>query len=181
MINKKGFTLIEVMTVVFIIGILASISLPFLIGYARDARNDRAKSILHIIAQGYKNFKTDFSRASTKLSNDALGNKVNIPNQACSAAAEEGTLSPLTKFTTAATLAAGSISYTDLVYCSYIPNMNYGSNNTSYNFYLGPSTNCCQAAIAANALACMIGADSGDYGSNYCAYIAESGGLKEVH
>lgn len=164
--NKKGFTLIEVMTVVFIIGILVALSLPFLIGYVRDARNDRAKSILHLLAQGYKNFATDFSRASTHLTNpqNGLGNKIAI--ESCDISKFTGTT-----FT--------NLSYKDLIYCSYIPNLDYA--NTSYQFYLGPASACCQSAATNSALACMKGNDSGEYGTSYCAYIAENGGLREEH
>ena len=58
--NNKGFTLTEVMVVVRVIGILVALSIPFLIGYVREARNDRAKALLYIIAQGYRNFKMDY-------------------------------------------------------------------------------------------------------------------------
>ena len=50
--NKKGFTLIELMIVIAIIGILAAIAIPQFAKYRRKAYNSAALSDL-------KNFRTD--------------------------------------------------------------------------------------------------------------------------
>ena len=167
MLNKKGFTLVEVMTVVIIIGILAALSVPFLLGYARDARNDRAKSVLYLVAQGYKNFKADFPSALDRLDFSVSLEKVN-------------NLSPnVTSCSLSEIVGSASLDYTALIKCSYIPNLNYGDMN--YKFYLGGPADCCQAAAAdgVGALACMQGDDTGDYDSSYCAYIDKDNILQE--
>ena len=167
MLNKKGFTLVEVMTVVIIIGILAALSVPFLIGYARDARNDRAKSVLYLVAQGYKNFKADFPSALNRLDFSASLEKINNLNQN----AINCSLSEI--------VGSASLDYTALIKCSYIPNLNYGDMN--YKFYLGGPEDCCQAATGESigALACMQGNDTGNYDSSYCAYIDKDNILQE--
>lgn len=167
MLNKKGFTLVEVMTVVIIIGILAALSVPFLLGYSRDARNDKAKSVLYLIAQGYKNFKADFPSALNRLDFSASLEKINNLNQN----AINCSLSEI--------VGSASLDYTALIKCSYIPNINY--SNMRYKFYLGGPEDCCQAAAAdgVGALACMQGDDTGDYDSSYCAYIDKDSFMHE--
>lgn len=159
--NNKGFTLTEVLVVVIIIAILVAISVPFLLGYARDARNDRAKSALILIAQGYKNFKTDFpgvtippgSRQVTRQDLVANSEGCSIPPSSAAAA--------------------------DLITCGYIVNRDYA--NLKYNFYIGNSCNC--NGSSATDLACMIGndGDAGDpFGSGYCAFIDKNNTLIEA-
>ena len=162
--NKKGFTLVEVMTVVIIVGILVAVSMPFLIGYSRDARNDRAKSILYLVGQGVKNFRSDFSQVNINTAS-AFGNRQNLNQNAvdCDLSRFTGTTNP-----------ANPVTYVDLIKCSYIPNINYA--DTQYLFFIGGG--CC--AEADGAFACMIGADGGNFGANYCAYIDIDQNLHEV-
>ena len=167
MLNKKGFTLVEVMTVVIVISILAALSVPFLLGYSRDARNDKAKSVLYLVAQGYKNFKADFPFALDRLNIDDSLAKINNLNQN----AINCSLSDI--------VGSANLNYTALIKCSYIPNINY--SNMRYKFYLGGSANCCQAAAASGigALACMQGDDTGEYDDSYCAYIDKDSFMHE--
>jgi prepilin-type N-terminal cleavage/methylation domain-containing protein len=145
MVNNKGFTLTEVMVVIIVIGILASLSIPYLLGYAREARNDRAKTVLHMIAQGYKNFQNDFPGATVSNINSNITRPASL---------DSCTITTDNTFT-----------IETLIACSYLPNIDYGK--LKYSFYLGGS--CCNAS--SGAVACMKGADGGDFGSNYCAYI----------
>ena len=160
--NNKGFTLTEVLVVVIIIAILVAISVPFLLGYAREARNDRAKSALILIAQGYKNFKTDFpgviippgSRQVSRQNLVANSTDCTIPSSDTAAAS-------------------------DLIKCGYIVNRDYA--NMKYSFYIGNSCNC--VGSSATDLACMIGndGDAGDpFGSSYCAFVDRNNTLIEA-
>jgi|GEM_PF-2842851 prepilin-type N-terminal cleavage/methylation domain len=163
--NKKGFSLIEVMTVVIILGILASLSIPWVIGYVRDARNDRAKSVLIMIAQGFKNFRNDFSQYTVNsigpIFRQNLQQHVNLNSCNEALVAVEN----------------NTVNYDFLIRCSYLPNIDYAA--LKYNFYLSGAA-CSSCGGTANDLACMIGADTGDYCPSYCAYIDRDNNLHEV-
>lgn len=70
--NKKGFTLVEIIVVLVILGILSAMCIPFVLGYVNDARNARyiaeARSIYLVmqveeakyIAEGRGMKATDF-------------------------------------------------------------------------------------------------------------------------
>lgn len=168
--NNKGFTLTEVMVVIIVIGILAALSVPFLVGYAREARNDRAKAILYMVAQGVKNFRSDFPGKS--LANSGYGPlaKQNLTANTV-----------YCNFTNIETNTSYNLSFRDLIYCSYIPNIDYGE--LKYNFYLGNGNGNCSACGAgvSSAFACMVGDDGGDFNSNYCAYVDINNTLHEVN
>jgi prepilin-type N-terminal cleavage/methylation domain-containing protein len=81
--NTKGFTLIELVIVIVIIGILATISVPIYRGYTRRAMAAEANSLAGAIANSekayYAEHSTYFTAASTTndttLSVDASSNK----------------------------------------------------------------------------------------------------------
>lgn len=167
--NNKGFSLVEIMTVVIILGILASLSIPFVMGYVRDAKNDRAKSVLYIIAQGFKNFKNDFSHftlnTDAAITQQSLNSNSNTDS--CRDALEA--------------INNNQVDYTFLIKCSFIPNLDY--SKLPYNFYLGNSSSCDSACgqLPAGNLACMVGTENdGDYCDDYCAYIDRDNNLREV-
>jgi len=54
--NQKGFTLIELMIVVAIIGILAAIAIPQFASYRRRAQDSAAKSALKNLATAQENY-----------------------------------------------------------------------------------------------------------------------------
>ena len=152
-----------------ILGILASLSIPFVIGYVRDARNDRAKSVLIMIAQGYKNFRTDFSQYT--IDDDGpieqldLQNHVNL--NACNEALSD------------AENHDNEVGYDFLIRCSYLQNLDYEA--LKYHFYLsGAACSACGGGTA-NDLACMIGNENAgsDYDDRYCAYIDRDNNLHE--
>lgn len=57
MINKKGFTLIELIVVIAILGILALFLVPSFIGYADDAQKATCDANRHLIERSYKFYK----------------------------------------------------------------------------------------------------------------------------
>ncbi|MCZ6517386.1 MAG: type II secretion system major pseudopilin GspG [Gammaproteobacteria bacterium] len=63
--GSAGFTLIEIMVVVVILGILAAIVAPNIIGRVEQARVTRAKTDIQTIAAALKMFRIDNSRYPT--------------------------------------------------------------------------------------------------------------------
>ncbi|MGA1868196.1 MAG: type IV pilin protein [bacterium] len=58
--NKKGFTLIELMIVVAIIGILAAIAIPNFLNFRNKAKSAEAKSNLGAIRSCQETYNTEF-------------------------------------------------------------------------------------------------------------------------
>lgn len=63
--RQRGFTLIEIMVVVVIMGILAALVVPKLMGRADDARIQAARSDIATIMQAMKLYKLDNNRYPT--------------------------------------------------------------------------------------------------------------------
>lgn len=65
--NKKGFTLVELLVVVAIIGILASIAIPQFAAYRERAHNGAANSDLRTVMTSQETYFVDFEEyANTK-------------------------------------------------------------------------------------------------------------------
>ena len=58
--DKKGFTLIELMIVVAIIGLLAAIAVPQFAEYRRKAQDNRAKQVLHQLSKAQEDYYIQF-------------------------------------------------------------------------------------------------------------------------
>lgn len=63
----RGFTLIEIMVVVVIMGILAALIVPKLMGRTDDARIIAAKQDIATVMQALKLYKLDNQRYPTKI------------------------------------------------------------------------------------------------------------------
>jgi general secretion pathway protein G len=74
--DQRGFTLIEIMVVVIIIGILAAIVAPNVIGRVDDAQITKAKAEISNIENAMKFYRLDnFSYPSTEQGLESLVNK----------------------------------------------------------------------------------------------------------
>jgi len=149
--NKKGFSMAELLAVMAIMAILAAVSVPFLRNYMLNAANDKAKSTLQVIAQGYKNFLADYPNATVS------GPIVSTDGSATPCSGVVRTATP-----------ANPVGV--LFSCNYIQNITL---NQPYAFSVG-------AAACAGNLACMVGTASGRFCSAYSAWIDVFGDLHET-
>jgi len=79
--QQQGFTLIEIMVVVIIIGILAAIVAPNVIGRVDDAQITKAKAEINNIESALKFYRLDnFAYPTTEQGLQALVSKPSDPN-----------------------------------------------------------------------------------------------------
>lgn len=63
--NRGGFTLIEIMVVIIILGLLAAIVMPRIVGQTDRARYEQAKVQMRILEDALKRYKLDSGRFPT--------------------------------------------------------------------------------------------------------------------
>lgn len=94
--NSRGFTLVEILIVVIILGILAAIVIPQFTNASSDARNNSVAATLQTMRGQIELFKiqhADTPPAATALSTVLTG-KTNAADTTTVAAAGTGTLGP---------------------------------------------------------------------------------------
>lgn len=80
-IRERGFTLIEIMVVVIIIGLLAAIVAPQVIGRVDDAQIEKARADVRNIETALKFYRLDnFAYPTTEQGIESLVTKPNDPN-----------------------------------------------------------------------------------------------------
>jgi prepilin-type N-terminal cleavage/methylation domain-containing protein len=158
-INKKGFSMAELLAVIAIMAILAAVSSPFIRDYMKAAANDRAKVALQLIAQGYRTYKTDFPGSS-------MSGEITAPGS-CSCSKADLSPAPDNNAATSA-----------LVCCNYIKNVAFSTFSSKYTFKV--NVDCGSKNDGKGALACLQGKGSGTYGTSYYAWVNQYGELHDI-
>ncbi|MDA8244697.1 MAG: prepilin-type N-terminal cleavage/methylation domain-containing protein [Elusimicrobia bacterium] len=136
--NRKGFTLIELVVVVMIMGILASIGVPYYYKTVETSKATDSVAIGHMLANAYRMFQLD--NPSTNLS----GQVTNTCNGgSCS---------------------TGDTSACRLVRCNYIARQDWGAS--AYNFFVG-SGNCGGTNLACTRRGSGASANYSGWGYNF--------------
>lgn len=115
--NKKAFTLVELMVVVLIIAILAAIAIPVYDAAIENQNNAKAKSILEAINGGMERFAREYPNSQIPTS---AGVYITNPPSGISCDYNGGSLS------------ATNFVY-QMILCGYIPNYNYGTETVVEN------------------------------------------------
>ncbi|WP_428898394.1 type II secretion system protein [Parelusimicrobium proximum] len=161
--NKKAFTLLEVLIVVFILSLLALVAVPAYLDSVDEARNNEAKLVLKRLGEAYRTAKTRYPYCN--FSNAKITNTLFNVTGTCG-------LSPYC--TSSHTLAVG-----ELKKCDYMGSEDF--DKLPYEFYIcDTKTGSVNAACKSGDWAVMKGTkNSGsDYGTSYTARYTKYGEIE---
>lgn len=112
--NRSGFTLMELLVVVIIIGILASVGVPHYYKTVETTRAEDALSIGHMLGNAYRMFKIDnpgFTLGGQITTTCNSGNCIPLP---------------------------GDLTGCRIVRCGYVATQDW--SNSSYNYFVGEAS-----------------------------------------
>ena len=97
--HRKGFTLVELMLVVAILGILGALVMPVYQGHAAEAKTSSAKTNLHIIRAQIELYRLHHKGATPGYVNGAVSAIGTVADQLTKVTTETGQVGPgVTKF-----------------------------------------------------------------------------------
>lgn len=111
--NRKGFTLVELMIVVIIIGILTAVGVPLYMGYVRSAKAASAQAIIGTIVNAEKLYHQKHGTFVDDADFSNAGHAVNPLNVDVRDATQYWTLAVAGSSATAFTITATGVAGTD--------------------------------------------------------------------
>jgi len=107
--KRPGFTLVELIVVVIVIGILATLAVPQYLKATERAKIAKAKNALGLIAQGQKLYRADNDGYISGADDATLGSYIELSNVDADTDWTYSAVGDASTFTITATRSAGSL------------------------------------------------------------------------